>query len=68
MILKDAEKEFDQVSKIGFGLDVNEQERDTDFENVRGRYEQNKFVNSLRKEIDLIISSANKLIETLEGI
>jgi hypothetical protein len=68
MILKDAEKEFDQVSKISFGLDVNEQERDKDFENVRGRYEQNKFVNSLRKEIDSIISNANKLIETLEGI
>lgn len=54
MIIKDAEKEFDQMSKIGFGLDGDEGVRDIDFENVRGKYEENKFVIELKKETEEI--------------
>lgn len=54
MIIKDAEKEFDQMSKIGFGLDGEEEIRDLDFENVRGKYEENKFVIELKKETEEI--------------
>lgn len=50
MILKDAEKEFDQVSKIGFGIDGDELVRDADFEAVRGTYDENSFVRALRDE------------------
>lgn len=54
MIIKDAEKEFDQMSKIGFGLDGDDTVRDLDFENVRGKYDENKFVLELRKETEEI--------------
>ncbi|NQU55405.1 MAG: DUF4954 family protein [Bacteroidetes bacterium] len=54
MILKDAEKEFDSITKIGFGVDGDEQVRDQDFENVRGTYEKNKFVSELIRETEKI--------------
>jgi NDP-sugar pyrophosphorylase family protein len=65
MILKDAEKEFDQTSRIGFGIDGEEEVRDCDFENVRGRYEENKFVLELKKESEGITSLAERLIKKL---
>lgn len=65
MILKDAEKEFDQLSKIGFGLDGNEKERNDDFENVRGKFEENKFVVELQNESGQIKLKADNLISYL---
>jgi hypothetical protein len=59
MILKDAEKEFDQFSRIGFGPDGAEMERTNDFEAVRGKYESNKFILSMKEE-----SAANDLLFT----
>ncbi len=50
MILKDAEKEFDPLSHIGFGLDGDEAEVQKDFKNIRGNYSTNKFVAGLKKE------------------
>lgn len=50
MILRDAEKEFDQTSKIGYGIDGDEKTRDADFENVRGKLEEDGFVQDLEKE------------------
>jgi hypothetical protein len=50
MILKDAEKEFDQHSRIGFGLGGNEQEKLEDFRAIRGNYESNAFVVEIQKE------------------
>ena len=64
MILKDAEKEFDQISKIGFGIDGDEEIRNKDFENVRGAYDENKFVLELRKESEEIMSEAVKVLST----
>ena len=65
MILKDAEKEFDQTSRIGFGIDGEEEVRDCDFDNVRGRFEENKFVLELKKESEGITSLAERLIKKL---
>lgn len=62
MILKDAEKEFDQTSKIGFGIDGDEEIRNKDFENVRGKYDENKFVLELRQESEQIAFKAEKLL------
>jgi hypothetical protein len=50
LILSDAKKEFDQASKIGFGIDGDEKIRDQDFESVRGTYDGNKFVKNLLAE------------------
>lgn len=47
-VLGDAEKEFDDVSKIGFGYDGNDEDRDKDFEVIRGNYEGNSFIKQMR--------------------
>lgn len=67
MIMKDAEKEFDPGSKIGFGIDGEANTRDMDFQAVRGEYDKNKFVISLQKESNEIEEKANRLIAVLES-
>jgi hypothetical protein len=67
MILQDAEKEFESGSRIGFGIDGDDQARDTDFVNVRGSYENNSFVAGLRKESEDIESRAADLIRMVEN-
>jgi hypothetical protein len=62
MILSDAKKEFDTNSQIGFGLDGDEEIRKADFEAVRGDFEQNGFVNGLRKQILEIEKTAEEWI------
>jgi hypothetical protein len=66
MILKDAEKEFDPGSKIGFGIDGDADTRYSDFQAVRGEYDDNKFVISLQKESNEIEEKADRLIAVLE--
>ena len=44
MIYEDAKKEFDLNSQTGFGADGNDEQRQLDFESVRGRFESNPFV------------------------
>jgi hypothetical protein len=68
MVLKDAEKEFDQLSRIGFGPDGDETEQLADFENIRGKYETNHFVVGLKNEIIEIEKKYNNLIELLSGL
>lgn len=46
MVLTDAEKEFDDSVKIGFGIDGN---REEDFRAVRGEFDDNSFVKSIRE-------------------
>lgn len=68
MILKDAEKEFDAGSRIGFGVDGDQTVRDKDFIAVRGEYDKNKFITGLRKEITEIEETAEKLTTILRNI
>jgi len=68
MILKDAEKEFDTSSRIGFGIDGDENKRDMDFRAVRGTYEENKFVTELKNEIKEIEEKADRLTTLLEKV
>jgi len=51
MILMDASKEFDESSRIGFGIDGDEAIRDSDFEAVRGSAEENKFIVGIKEEM-----------------
>jgi hypothetical protein len=67
MILKDAEKEFDPGSKLGFGIDGDTDIRDSDFQAVRGVYDNNKFVTSLQKESNEIEEKADRLIAVLKS-
>ncbi|MCY3023903.1 MAG: DUF4954 family protein, partial [Planctomycetota bacterium] len=51
MILADAEREFSQVTQIGFGADGGPDARTADFEAVRGTYAGNKFVVEMNAEL-----------------
>jgi hypothetical protein len=68
MIIKDAQNEFSESSKIGFGIDGDQETRDKDFEAVRGGFEANAFVQGLKKEIEEIGQKADALIEKLESM
>jgi len=68
MILADASKEFDSSSKLGFGLDGDDEVRDMDFEAVRGTMDQNKFIVGIHaemKETEEKAAALRKLIQAL---
>ena len=68
MILSDAGKEFDNSSKIGFGVDGNEEVRDLDFEAVRGVLDENKFIKGIRKEMEETELKAAELKEIIQAL
>ncbi len=51
MIYEDARKEFSLSAKTGFGADGTSNEQELDFEQVRGAFEQNAFVQVILKHI-----------------
>jgi len=68
MIRKDAEKEFDQNSMIGYGSLSGDQCRKLDFEAVRGSYDRNKFVIGLQEEATRIGQTADRLANLLSKL
>jgi len=62
LVVIDAEKEFAELSRCGFGLDGTPEKAPTDFESVRGTYEDNSFV----KEMNTAIASLVTRIEAFE--
>ncbi len=68
MIAKDAQREFDLFSKIGFGIDGTAEERDKDFEAVRGSFEGNKFVKQLESENKATEEKARLLINLIGSL
>jgi NDP-sugar pyrophosphorylase family protein len=68
MILNDAAKEFDTTSRIGFGIDGDEEVVKQDFEAIRGKAVDNKFIAGINREIDQIGIRAARLRELLEKI
>jgi len=65
MVLKDAEKEFDLNSRIGFGVDGDDSINEMDFESIRGTYKENKFVKGIKEEIVETEKTFEKLINQL---
>ena len=51
-ILADAEKEFSAASMVGFGIDGDEETRQADFENTRGKFAENPFVKDIISQQD----------------
>ena len=47
-ILVDARKDYSQRSKTGYALDGSENDKDEDFKQVRGSFEDDNFVKKLR--------------------
>jgi carbonic anhydrase/acetyltransferase-like protein (isoleucine patch superfamily) len=68
MILSDAGKEFDNTSKIGFGIDGDAETVDRDFEAVRGTIHNNKFTAGLQQEMAEIADKASRLRDRLSNI
>jgi len=68
MILGDAGKEFDNSSKIGFGVDGDESVRDIDFEAVRGTLDENKFIVGVRDEMKQAELKAAELRQLIQGL
>jgi hypothetical protein len=68
MILNDATKEFDENSRIGFGIDGDTEVGKKDFEAVRGVYDENKFIIGIKEEITQTEKKAAELNEMIRGI
>jgi hypothetical protein len=65
LVLLDAKKEFGVACRIGYGIDGDDAVREQDFEAVRGRYEDNKFVCALVEETRQAQAQADELIRLL---
>ena len=50
-LYEDAQKEFSLLKMTGFGVDGEENEKQDDFENVRGDFETNPMVVSIREHM-----------------
>jgi len=66
LILKDAEKEFNANSHVGYGIDGNDEVKEKDFEMVRGNIKNNHFVIEVMDENIEIARKADDLIEILQ--
>ena len=51
LVLNDAQKEFDNVIRTGFGQDGTEADAAADFVGVRGEFDSNRFVKEVQREI-----------------
>lgn len=66
MIYEDAKKEFSLSSRTGFGVDGDRHQQKIDFEQVRGVFEENAFVEVVLKHIDTKTKLGNDMIKKLE--
>lgn len=67
LIYADAKKEFSLSAQTSFGIDGDSLEQKIDFEQVRGVFEENSFVEAVIKHIDVKTALGNKLIDRLKA-
>ena len=65
MLYEDAKKEFNLASMTGFGADGSREEKVQDFEQVRGDFESNSFVNAVLCHIENKTALGNELLARL---
>ncbi len=65
MIYDDAKKEFSLSSSTGFGVDGNDHDREVDFEQVRGAFENNEFVKTVLNHIEKKTALGQSMITRL---
>ncbi len=65
MVYEDAKKEFSLASMTGFGTDGTQSEKEQDFEQVRGVFENNPFVTAVLEHIRVKTDLGNELIERI---
>lgn len=68
MLYNDARKEFSLMAQTGFGVDGTNHQKQMDFEQVRGDFESNPFVETVRHHISDKTALGNELIERMEKI
>lgn len=68
LVLVDAQREFDEVSQTGFGVDGGAEAVQLDFTAVRGRYEENSFVQTITAEIEDLPSRCDRVCAALAGL
>lgn len=68
MIYDDARKEFSLSSQTGFGVDGDRYQKRIDFEQVRGVFEENAFVETVLKHIDTKTRLGNDMKEKLSKV
>jgi Domain of unknown function (DUF4954) len=68
LVLIDAEREYDESSRIGFGMDGDAAARDQDFAAVRGRLEENSFVKQLHADIEQMGKRCEGVLELLAAL
>jgi hypothetical protein len=66
LLYEDARKEFNLIAKTGFGVDGNEEDKHRDFEMVRGEFEKNIFVRSIREHIANKSAISDGMIQKLK--
>jgi len=67
-LYSDAHKEFTVTSQTGFGADGSQEEKRVDFEQVRGDFENNAFVTSLLKHIEVKSALSDEIIGRIKHI
>jgi len=68
MLYEDAKKEFRLDSMTGFGIDGDMKIKQKDFEQVRGRFEENDFVKEVLHHIDRKTKLGERVINQLQQI
>ncbi|WP_368111232.1 DUF4954 family protein, partial [Bacteroides stercoris] len=68
MVYEDAKKEFSLASMTGFGADGSRLEKELDFEQVRGDFENNPFVTAVLKHIDVKAALGDELIGRMQKV
>ena len=65
MLYEDARKEFNLASMTGFGADGSREEKELDFEQVRGAFESNSFVRAVLEHIRVKRALGDELLGRL---
>jgi hypothetical protein len=65
MLYEDARKEFSMASMTGFGADGSREEKELDFEQVRGGFESNSFVQAVLAHIRVKRALGDELLSRL---
>ena len=68
MLYADAKKEFSLSAMTGFGADGTREEKEQDFEQVRGVFESNPFVTAVLQHIEVKTALGNELIERISPL
>jgi hypothetical protein len=67
LVVADAEKEFADLSRTGFGQDGLPEDEHGDFVNVRGSYEENPFVKEMKQQLSDLNEKVRSLRNRLEA-